>query len=323
MRDFRETANILLWHGPATHFFLCVLASVAFLLVSLTTPLRLPGSKRWPTDIHGSRLFFTFISNEAADDWQKRWNLPQHEIKAELYDQYVKETHNLAERARIKYGHLNEASALFALSLLFLGLSIVLALASPLSPEPPVGLVSTRWSLTLRLAVATVIAVQFCVQIFARLAADMASRQLARDSRSDVRVNRIYRANQSIRWLMITVTIAIFAVVIPGHSNCARLVGGVVAFVAIVLSFAVTAPRRSSRGRAGDVAGRLWGAAVYVVLPLALAGGALLAGGVWQVVGGLVPPVWIALQNLAATYRGDVERRRSAMKTAQVADNKT
>ncbi|MFC7358891.1 hypothetical protein [Nocardioides astragali] len=129
----------------ALGFFACVLLSVALLLLCLSTPLRVPGQRRDASkkgsSLSGSRLFFSYIGAEPISEWRARWDAPAEAIQAEMTSQYFTEAHNLAERARSKYQHTNEAAALFVFSLVFLALAVSLTVYASLQPSDvvPVG----------------------------------------------------------------------------------------------------------------------------------------------------------------------------------------
>lgn len=119
-------------------FFACVLLSVGLLLLCLSTPLRVPGQRRDASgrgrSLEGSRLFFSYIGAEPVKVWKQRWDLPAEEIQAEMTTHYFAEAHNLAERARSKYQHTNEAAALFVFGLVFLAFAVSLTVYASLQP---------------------------------------------------------------------------------------------------------------------------------------------------------------------------------------------
>lgn len=108
----------------------CTLVAVVLLLLSLSSELRLPGGEPGgaPNDLEGSYLYFTFIANRTRLAWTESWNRPVKDLEQDLLKQYIKETHNLAQRARVKYGRTDEAAAMFVLALMFLAIGFLLSL---------------------------------------------------------------------------------------------------------------------------------------------------------------------------------------------------
>ncbi|MFL6128697.1 MAG: hypothetical protein ACJ73E_06495 [Mycobacteriales bacterium] len=110
-------------------YFALTVAAVILLLLSLSSELRLPRGDQHE-ELRDSYLYFTFIAGRTRNSWLRDWNRPAEEIDRRLFEQYKKETYNLAQRARLKYGRTDEATALFVLALMFLAAGFLLALSA-------------------------------------------------------------------------------------------------------------------------------------------------------------------------------------------------
>lgn len=130
--DGDDSGYLLAWSVGLFFFF--VIASVILLLLCLSVPVRRPSTRRSldPTevavadDLAGSRIFYSYIGLEPVGQWGARWVGPGVDIRRQMIDQYVKEAHNLSERAKSKYRHTVEAASLFVLALLFLAVALLL-----------------------------------------------------------------------------------------------------------------------------------------------------------------------------------------------------
>lgn len=286
-------------------FFLCVFSAVSLLLISLTAPLRLPGRRTdWGPSLRGSRLFFTHIADEPADDWNRRWHPPDVlDASKQVYEQYVNETHNLAERARVKYQHTNEAGSLFILALLILGLLVVLTTAATLADgvSSSVGGKPIPWSWRLAWPCGLVICAHVLVQLHGLYVQSTASVQLARDAGDGMPEARVMQDGaHSLRYLLLTIPVFVLAVMTPGSSPVQRRVGGCVAAVSVLASLWWTR-RRWARNKFPH-----WPWArltTHALVPIALAVGGLAVGGVWQLCVALVPSGLFAAQGITAHYR--------------------
>ena len=118
--------------------------SVMLLLLSLSTPLRVPGLTRsrrsnptkWVRDIRASQIYFYEISKISVDQWEDKWSAPAEDLKRERFSSLVRETHNLGVRTSAKYDRTTEAVAVLSFSLLAFALSIIyvaIAVATPAS----------------------------------------------------------------------------------------------------------------------------------------------------------------------------------------------
>lgn len=193
------SAPLLAWAAGA--FFTCVLGSVALLLLCLSVPIRQPSQRRdhrpenpRSDDLAGSRLFYSYIALEPDTSWERRWskNDDADQIRRDLVSQYARETHNLAERANSKYRHTFEASSLFVLSLLFLGICVYLKIlavnAGPPEPGPgnaPTNIALPSFNLATQnlMILATIAALHSLCQVYVRFVHDQRSVQLARNAR--------------------------------------------------------------------------------------------------------------------------------------------
>ena len=113
--------------------------AVVLLLMALSTELKLPGAK--PNDaedsrLHESLLYFHMIGAQPLRGWFKRWDLPVDELEAILRKQYLREAHNLSERARVKDGLTDEAAAVYIYALMWLAVGLLLGTYT--SQFPPV-----------------------------------------------------------------------------------------------------------------------------------------------------------------------------------------
>lgn len=291
--------------GWATAGFLfCVLASVAMLLLCLSSPLRLPGKQLdWGPRLEGSRLFFAYIGQEPVTKWLKRWaRFDASTIERELVNQYALETHNLAERARIKYQHTHEASSLFVLALLFLGSGVVLAIAAGLSVTTPESRDPVIVSRPTTIGIGVVAATHAFAQLYVRVIHDRRSFLLVRDAArhgTDSSAGRTLAASRSTGWLLLTVPAYVLALAAPSDSVVERRVAGGVVILLLIATFALTRPRWRSSGRRRICIHVWWNG----VLPAVIAGVALGAGGLLQVLGTLVAPAWLSTLTIADNFR--------------------
>jgi hypothetical protein len=218
----------LAWSTGA--FFILTLASVALLLLCLSTPLKLPRRRRDPMD--ESLLFFSYISARRIDDWKNDWEIDEQKLRDRMTQDYVREAHNLAERATAKYRHTYEAAWLFVVGLLFLGVSVFLKLVSLFYNGGPVAL--DRRSLV---AVAAFTIAHAGLQIYTRGVNAMASMQKAwnfrvlrsagRDDEVDDRTREFAARSRVARntpWLIAPVVLYCLALVLPveawWHGEC-------------------------------------------------------------------------------------------------------
>lgn len=289
-------------------FFVCILGSVVLLLLSLSSPLRIPGMKtEWGPKLGKSRLFFTYIGSQRVDEWQSQWSKPTSQaIEKELLEQYVLETHNLSERARTKYQHTNEASTLFVLALYFLAFAVMLSIKAaidvrPLSGDfhPPV-----TYGVRTSAALGLVASAYSIVQIYARYAHDRRSFDLVYKAALhgvDSKAARTLQAARSIRWLMVTIPVFVFAHALPWDNVTSRRLGFLVAILAVVFSFALT----FSRWANASTPSKGWRILAYGVLPIALSAACLAVGGVAQLFVVVLPGVTFSLWSLAEIVKRD------------------
>jgi len=267
--------------AAALLFVACVISAVVLLLQSLSAPLRMPGSQAgYGHPLDGSRLFFSYIGNASADDWLESWKTPTvGTIRHQMYGQYVNETHNLSERARLKYQHTREASTLFILGLVFLAAGIFLAafasrygLGHGQHPRP--------YDHLLGAALGSVFAGHAWLQLHAILKDQQLSTQLRRDAKKGVeKALRLWGGAQSLDWLLITIPVFTLALTLPSNRAWERFLGVFMVCGAVTASLLLTRQRwlpKTGLGRQQKVQ-----LAKYVVVPGVAAVVALIVGGVW------------------------------------------
>lgn len=126
-------------------FLVGVVFTVMLLLVSLATPLRLPGlaesprrkAMTWARGVPASQVYFYEIAGISLDEWERKWGASVQELKEERLRSLVRETHNLGLRTNSKYDRTTEAAALLSGSLLAFALAIVLVASAASSPSGP------------------------------------------------------------------------------------------------------------------------------------------------------------------------------------------
>lgn len=304
-------------------FFLCVLLSVILLLLSLSTPLKVPDRRgdREPR-IEGSRLFFAYIGREPLVKWMDRWTDATPEIlEEEFYRQYVRETHNLAERARAKYQHTNEASALFVLSLLFLGIAVALTIVGslPVTNDVTGAAALTTFCGQVAIAVGIASSLHAAVLVYGRLVHERQSFQTVADAASrngDQDAQQWFDSTRSLRWLLLTVPAYVMALAIPGADKLDRLLGLAFALTFLTVGWALTRVRRPEtclRCSGGH-------ALIYLVAPTMVATAAMLGGGLLQLAGILVPSVWFSVVAVTDGYRRHLTSERRVAATYAPAD---
>jgi hypothetical protein len=139
-------------------FVILIGLTLTVLLIGLGQALTIPGSARQRTPTEPDRprslLFFMSIADWTLPEWEKAWNKSGSELRSDVTNQFIRESHNLATRADKKYRRTGEAQSLFTLSLLAFVLAAVLALNALARPTAGV----TPWDLRPRVLAATVIA---------------------------------------------------------------------------------------------------------------------------------------------------------------------
>lgn len=176
---------LLAWSAGAFFFF--VIGSVILLLLCLSVPVRRPSTKRsldpndggFADDLSGSRIFYSYIGLEPATQWRGRWDDSGIHVQREMIDQFVKETHNLAERAKSKYRHTVEAASLFVLALLFLAVALALKVLVVLHDQGPSSTTTVNLGRTQLLLFAAIAAAYASLQLYTRFVHDKVSVQRA------------------------------------------------------------------------------------------------------------------------------------------------
>ncbi|WP_144433829.1 Pycsar system effector family protein [Aeromicrobium erythreum] len=291
-------------------FFACILGSVILLLLSLSSPLRIPGrAAEAGPKLDGSLLFYAYIGSERVSAWQDRWKDDTAKIEEQLSNQYVLESHNLAERARTKYRHTNEASTLFVLALYFLAFAVMLSIKTAIVGGG-VGVVT--FGPRSAFVFGAVGAAFAGVQIYVRYAHDVRSFELvfaASREGGNSRSGRDERAARSIRSLLLTVPAFVLAHALAWEYTCLRQIGFLAATVLVVCSFVATWPRWGEASRRNKVVK----IASFGVLPTFASAVGFYYGGLVQI-GMVIAPgaifsVW-ALWEIFRRERGLVRRER-------------
>jgi hypothetical protein len=250
--DFPLTINVPLVALAAGGFFACVLLSVGLLLLCLSTPLRAPSQRRdRPSSLVSSRIFFNYIGGEPVRRWERRWTERPSAITRELSRQYVRESHNLAERVRAKYQHTGEAAILFVFSLLFLALAIAFTIWARFEPPRSEVVVDRGISLTVAL-----VAVLYSWAILRTQVVDeIQSVQTFLDAETGARYTtakgiesheEAKRKRKATRRLTITawlVPVALTAIALTGDDPSARWCLGLASSLLLGFSLWVTSPR--------------------------------------------------------------------------------
>lgn len=281
-----QTVPLVAWFASA--FFVSILASLVMLLNGLGSPLRIPGKKvEWGPDLGGSRLFFAYIGSQPVEKWQERWRLDPQSIRDELLDQYILETHNLAERARTKYQHVNEASAMFVLALFFLFFTLLLAIKAAVELHGTASAIAVSYGPFTALAVGFAAVLHVFLLIYARTEHDRRSfglvRAAARDGHGSDADSRA-KAALAQCWLLLTVPAFVAANAYPSESTCERVVASLFAVAAVFASFTLTRPRWRSADSWQKQKRFAYGALVAVVSV-----GAISFGGVYSLAMALLP----------------------------------
>lgn len=141
-------------------FLAGVTVSVILLIVSMTTPLVLPGGSnpltpaiRYVPGPKTGQFYFNEISGSALPAWHRKWRQDIALLKRERNDSLVRETHNLAVRTEYKYQRSNAAVAVLSFALLSFLLSAILILVAAERQDPKVNAPLTT-NLTVRLVLA-------------------------------------------------------------------------------------------------------------------------------------------------------------------------
>lgn len=105
-------------------------ASVLLLLMALSSELKLPGRKSplraESVKLEDSLLYFQMIGSRPLDGWMGLWEREPQATEAQLRLNYLREAHNLSERARVKYGLTDEAAAIYIYAIQWLAMGLLL-----------------------------------------------------------------------------------------------------------------------------------------------------------------------------------------------------
>jgi hypothetical protein len=134
-------------------FLIGVAWSVMLLLVSLSTPLRIPGITRperdkpidWVNGIRASQIYFYEMSQVSVDQWEDKWSASVEDLKRERLRSLIRETHNIGVRTRAKYDRTTEAVGLLSMALLAFALSIVFVAIVAGTPSSSQAITLTWW----------------------------------------------------------------------------------------------------------------------------------------------------------------------------------
>lgn len=170
-----RTYPLLAWSTGA--YFVLTISAVALLLLCLSVPVRLPQTREDP--MHKSRLFYSYIATKPIRAWRNEWSRCAECLEYDIADDYINEAHNLAERTNAKYRHSHEASWLFVLALLFLGVSVYLKILVYLKPT---GDPNVAFGLGHMIGLAVISATHALLQIYTRSVHDIRSVQKLRDA---------------------------------------------------------------------------------------------------------------------------------------------
>ncbi|MGH7931262.1 MAG: hypothetical protein ACREQV_26120, partial [Candidatus Binatia bacterium] len=164
-----------------TAFLLGVVLTMLLLVISLATPLRLPGLAvvgpatkiKWVNDIKASQLYFYEISGVSASEWQRKWSGDANELHRERSESLVVETHNLSVRTNFKYDRTTEAIAVFSVSLLAFALAVTFTVLAAADQSTGAVVLSTNSRLLIALVLGGYAMVQIMTRIrYARQAID-------------------------------------------------------------------------------------------------------------------------------------------------------
>lgn len=113
------------------------ISAVIMLLMVLSTELKIPGRPKSPDSdvaLDESLLYFQMIGSQPLRMWLRRWDVPDDQLEEQLRKQYLRESHNLSERARVKYGLTDEAASVYIYSLMWLGAGLLLGTHAAQTP---------------------------------------------------------------------------------------------------------------------------------------------------------------------------------------------
>ncbi len=115
--------------------------AVLLLLMALSSELKLAGRKpAYPRSdesapLSESLLYFQMIGSRPLGKWLRMWDRPSRRLEADLQVQFVREAHNLSERARVKYSLTDEAAAIYIYGLMYLAVGFLLGIHALQRPE--------------------------------------------------------------------------------------------------------------------------------------------------------------------------------------------
>jgi hypothetical protein len=128
-------------------FLILTSLSVLEYLLALVAPLISPPRHKGPAKGVTSHIFFSTISEVAAEEWKQDWLRSEVKLAWDFERDLVSETMNLATRAKRKYDHAQAAAALFFCAAPFYALTIIASIDASLNSAPT----EIDWNLRRRL----------------------------------------------------------------------------------------------------------------------------------------------------------------------------
>ena len=218
-------------------FLGCVSLTVLLLLLSVSSRLKLPPGSSRPRGARAdgeSLIYFNVVADLTLPDWQARWDVDDATLLERVTTNLIDETHNIAERVKVKYGRSDEAVVVFMLGLLFLATSAICFVAAVSNPRPataPGAAANVVVGLTVydRLALALAVGAHAFLQLYAVVRSNQQEADLSRWGQ--------LRRVQVVRWVALTLFLFPFALLLPVPSGATD--GGRTATGWVGLGFAV------------------------------------------------------------------------------------
>jgi hypothetical protein len=294
-------------------FMVLVVLSVLLYVLAMGAPLTIPSPPAARRSRGRSHLFFLLIAGETRESWERLWDdtASGGELERELLREYLSETRNIAQRVDQKYERSTEASALFAVALLFFLLGTVLSVDVLQHAKVPAGAAlqvpaDLDWSAPLRATVAIILALFAAALVYHRLRATQA-RGLDEIVRTATEGRRL-PWRRELHLLLLAYPTFVLATLVPGaeHGPLREVGAGLAALAAVAGGIGYVLVLRQPPVDGGTTAARLArkaGVSVSMLVGVALAAAAWLAvhrgWPVWQL--GLA--LGVAVSPLAANVR--------------------
>lgn len=331
--------QLLAWATGA--FLAFTIGSVALLLLCLSVPVRLPKYARDP--LSRSHLFYSYIAARPTGEWREMWVLDEkvpertlHALEDAITNDYVGESHNLAERTSAKYRHSYEASWLFVCALLFLGIAIYLRILTSLDTK---GSIEFNDDLHLFLLVA-IVSVHALLQVYTRAVHDIRSTGKAYEAAYAARIRKLRKKDGlDVQWRAAERDPALhaqrrrtplsaiapigFSVAVAApwpHAFIAPVVAGVTVLLGLWVTFD-TWRESSVEGDPGERTWfyypRAWRFPLFVAsISAGVAQIAYSFGGPWQLVAIPLPVLVLGLFNTSRPARSHLAARKLVRKRA-------